>query len=324
MFLCGIVIDPCEDVAGEDERRVVDGSCDNETIRMAERMVVLRSSTKHVNLWIRRMDMTKNEVCELAGLIGLEEIKEIGEEKRIERWARRCTNFFTKIAKRMLFAGIDNNAWSGSEKEVSGWCKLDKVYDEVTENEIEEIWNRESPDIEENIRLNGKCVWETAHRVCDFINPHDDIVQITSLGEVTSLMKNVMMVIKEVHNMERKRRQTAKKTTSEEATKGTQRAKALVAIAKRGRMRKDEVMRSLEEIFSKGSGQEIAKADTVEKIVERIEELSKREEQLQEWENLRRESKRRQREDRRLNLFRRKNQTFSTQYGGDEETPDAD
>ena len=93
-------------------------------------------------------------------------------------------------------------------------------------------------------------------------------------------MMKVMMVIKEAHNVELKRRQTAKKTIYEEATKRTQRAKALVAIVNCGRMRKDEMVRSLEEIFGKGCGQDIAKAATVEKIVERIEELSKREEQL--------------------------------------------
>ena len=29
------------------------------------------------------------------------------------------------------------------------------VYDEITEDEIEEIWTRESPDDEEPVRLNG-------------------------------------------------------------------------------------------------------------------------------------------------------------------------
>ena len=98
----------------------------------------------------------------------------------------------------------------------------------------------------------------------------------------------------------------------------------LVATRKRGRLRKDEVVRSRGEIFGKGTGQAIAKAATVEIIVERIEELSRREEPLQEWENMRRETKRRLREDRTLNLFWRKNKTFPTQYGGDDETPDTD
>ena len=35
---------------------------------------------------------------------------------------------------------------------------MNKVYDEITDNEIEEIWKRESPDDEEPVRLNGKYV----------------------------------------------------------------------------------------------------------------------------------------------------------------------
>ena len=49
-------------------------------------------------------------------------------------------------------------------------------------------------------------------------------------------------------------------------------------IIKQGKMRKEEIDRRLEEIFGKGSGQEIEKATTIEKMVERINELSKREE----------------------------------------------
>ena len=89
-------------------------------------------------------------------------------------------------------------------------------------------------------------------------------------------------------------------------------------------MSKDEVMRRLEEIFGRGSSQEIENATTKEKIVERIEELSKREEQFEVWEKMRQEAKRRQREDRRLNLFWRRNKTFPVQFGGEEETPDAE
>ena len=66
--------------------------------------------------------------------------------------------------------------------------------------------------------------------------------------------------------------------------KRTQRAKALIAIVKQGKMTKEEATRRLEEIFGQGSGQEIEKATTIEKIVERIEEMSKREEQLEVWE----------------------------------------
>ena len=39
---------------------------------------------------------------------------------------------------------------------------------------------------------------------------------------------------------------------------------------------------------------------------------------------MRQESRRRQREDRRLNVFRRRNKSFPAQYGGEEETPNAE
>ena len=95
--------------------------------------------------------------------MGFDEVKkEIENEKSLERWAKRCSHNFTKKVKRMLFEEIDNMVWSGSEKEITSWCEMNKVYDEITENEIEEIWNREAPVHEEPIRLNGKFVWETA------------------------------------------------------------------------------------------------------------------------------------------------------------------
>ena len=87
-------------------------------------------------------------------------------------------------------------------------------------------------------------------------------------------------------------------------------------------MRKEKIEEKLDEIFGKGSHQEIESVTTIEKIVERIAEMAKREEQFEKWETMRKEAKRRQREDRRLNLFWRRNKTFPTQYGGEEETPD--
>ena len=57
--------------------------------------------------------------------------------------------------KRLLFEEIDNMVWSGDEKVVSQWCKKNKVYDEITEKEIEEIRNRAGAN-EDLIRLNGK------------------------------------------------------------------------------------------------------------------------------------------------------------------------
>ena len=83
-------------------------------------------------------------------------------------------------------------------------------------------------------------------------------------------------------------------------------------------------MKRLDEIFGKGSGREIEKAVTEQKIVERIEEMSKREVQFEEWENMRKEARRRQRQDRRLDVFWRKNKTFPAQFGGDDETPGAE
>ena len=131
---------------------------DHETTRMVERMVILRISTKHNNLWMRRLEMKRKEICELAGLMGLQEVKEISEERSLERWAKRCSNFFTKKVRRMLFEEIDNMVWSGNENEIAGWCNRNKVYDEITDNEIEEVRMREAPDEGEPIRLNGKYV----------------------------------------------------------------------------------------------------------------------------------------------------------------------
>ena len=44
----------------------------------------------------------------------------------------------------------------------------------------------------------------------------------------------------------------------------------MIAIVKQGKMSKDEVVRRLEEIFGRGSSQEIGNATSKEKIVERI------------------------------------------------------
>ena len=144
------------------------------------------------------------------------------------------------------------------------------MYDEITDDEIEEIWKRDDPGDEEQIRLNGKCVWETAKRVFDFINAHDDLISITSFGEYRAVMRKVMSVIKDAHNTERKRRQTAKKKRSEGNNTRTQRAKSLIVSIRRGGLTKDEIGRRLEEIFGKGSREEIEKASANEKIVERI------------------------------------------------------
>ena len=214
--------------------------------------------------------------------------------------------------------------WSGSDAKVVEWCERNKVLDEIKEAEIEEIWMREAPDEDEPIRLNGKYVWETAKRVWEFINAHEDLIHITTFGEYKEVMKKVMKVIKEAHNVERKRRQTSRKKKEAETKAITQRAKSLIASVKGGRMTKGDSERSLEAIFGKGSSKEIEKATTKEKIVERIEEMAKREAQFEEWDKMRLETKRQQREDRRLNIFWRKNKTFPMKFGGGEETPEVE
>ena len=218
----------------------------------------------------------------------------------------------------MLFEEIDNIVWSGNHQDITRWCKQNKVFDEITEEEIEEIWRRGDPsNDDEPIRLNGKFVWESAKRVCDFINAHEELIQITSLEEYRIVMKKVMRVIKEAHNVERKRRQTSRKKKGDEARMGPQRAKSLILDIKRGWMRKEDVEKRLEEIFGHGCRDEIRTATTTEKLAERIEELSRREEQFDEWERMRREAKRKQREDRKLNVFWRKNKCFPAQFGSD-------
>ena len=45
---------------------------DQETIRDVERVVLLRVSTKHINLWIRQLEMKRMEMCHLAALMGFD------------------------------------------------------------------------------------------------------------------------------------------------------------------------------------------------------------------------------------------------------------
>ena len=208
---------------------------DEEAIRMVERMTVLRISTKHINLWSRQLEMKRQDVSELAGMMNLGDVsKEIRDEKDLERWARRCSNFFPKKAKRLLFEEIDNMVWCGGEKEIVKWCQQNKVYDEITEKEIEEIWMRESPDEDELIRLNGKYVWETAKRVCDFIDAHEDLIHITSFGEYKKVMKNVM-AIREAGNVEQKRSQTSRKKDVTKQKQGRRRRRRWLLSSDTGR-----------------------------------------------------------------------------------------
>ena len=53
---------------------------------MVERMMVLRNTTKHINLCMRQLEIKRKEMVELAGLMRLKEIKnEIEKEKSFER-----------------------------------------------------------------------------------------------------------------------------------------------------------------------------------------------------------------------------------------------
>ena len=183
---------------------------------------------------------------------------------------------------------------------------------------------QEDPSDDEPIRLNGKNVWETAKRVCDFLNAHEELVRITTFCEYRVVMRKMMRVIREAHIVERKRRQSTRKKRKDESKTRMQKAKALIAEIRRGAMRKEDIEKRLEKIFGVGNGQEIEKATSKEKIVERIEVMSRREAQFDEWEKMRQEAKRRQLEDRRLNIFWRRNKTFPAQYGGDEDTPGAE
>ena len=60
-------------------------------------MVVLRDTTKHINLWMRQLEMKRREIIEVAWLMELDMVKkEIEEEMNLERWAKRCSHHFTK------------------------------------------------------------------------------------------------------------------------------------------------------------------------------------------------------------------------------------
>ena len=143
----------------EAKKMMNDETLDEETTQMVERLIVLRIATKHINLWMRQLEMKKKEMCELAELLRLETVKnEIEAAKDLEKWGRRANSYFTKKVRRAMFGEIDNMVWSGSGNEVTKWCKRNKVYDKITEEEIEEIWKREDPEEGEPIRLNGKCV----------------------------------------------------------------------------------------------------------------------------------------------------------------------
>ena len=60
-------------------------------------MVVLSLSTKHINIWMRHLEMKRREISELAGLMRLDTVrKEIEMERNMEAWAKRCTKHFRR------------------------------------------------------------------------------------------------------------------------------------------------------------------------------------------------------------------------------------
>ena len=90
---------------------------DEETSRMAERMMLLRISTKHINLWVRQLELKRKAVCELAKLMRFEWIgNEIENEKNLKRWGKRVTNNFPKAMRRKIYEEVDNMVWSENEK----------------------------------------------------------------------------------------------------------------------------------------------------------------------------------------------------------------
>ena len=134
-------------------------------------------------------------------------------------------------------------------------------FDEITEAEIEEIWQRERTEDHEDIRPDCKYVWETAKRVCECIKAHEDIIHITSFGEYRC-MKKVMKVIKEAQNVEGKRRKTTRLKITEEESKRTQRAKVLIAEIRSEEIHNEEIEWRTEALFGNEIGQEIRNASS--------------------------------------------------------------
>ena len=166
------------------------------TIKNFERMAVLRFSAIHVNMWTRQLETKRNEIRELTELLRVDEIKKEIEKESLVKWGNKANNILARKTKRMIYEEIDNMVWNGSEQEIGEWCNLNKVFDEITEEEIEEIQKRDQDDNDEAIRLNGKYVWETAKRVCDFISSHEELIHITTFREYRNVMRKVMGVIK--------------------------------------------------------------------------------------------------------------------------------
>ena len=54
---------------------------DDETVKNIERIVILRTSTKHTNLWMRQLETKRNDIREFAELLKVDEIKKEIEKK---------------------------------------------------------------------------------------------------------------------------------------------------------------------------------------------------------------------------------------------------
>ena len=78
--------------------------------------------------------------------------------------------------------------------------------------------------------------------MCDFINAHEDLIRITSFGEFRVVMKKVTRIMKEAHNVERKRRQTAWNKEVKSLQQGLRMQRPFFNI-KRGGLRKKEIER---------------------------------------------------------------------------------
>ena len=85
--------------------------------------------------------------------------------------------------------------------------------------------------------------------MCEYINTHEELVHIMTFKEYRDVMRKVMKIIKEAHNLERKRRQASRKKRIDETNTRTQKVKALIARVRRGEMRKEGSVTKLEEIF---------------------------------------------------------------------------
>ena len=85
--------------------------------------------------------------------------------------------------------------------------------------------------------------------MCDFIPAREDVIQVTTLGECRVVTRKVMMVIKEAHLVERKRRQTSRMKRIDTSMARTQRAEDQISEIRRGGMMKDVIEKSLQKFF---------------------------------------------------------------------------